>query len=124
MSVAHAARRADRVREKLLSQFRRERIEAPTTGRVLRMVRSALRTAEQTWTARITERLDEATQGRLLALITVADEQGYVDDAPGDDEESAAVSTVLGLIKSEPGNVSLESMIPPRWTSDQARVPA
>jgi len=48
VSVAHAERRPDRVREALLGQFRKERIEAPTVGRVQRMVRSALRTAEQT----------------------------------------------------------------------------
>lgn len=108
-SVAHAERRADRVREDLLSQFRRGRIEAPTAGRVLRMVRSALRTAEQTWTARITARLDKPTQARLLVLIAVADEQGEGDDAPEDGEGPTA--TVLGLIKSVPGNVSLESMM-------------
>src|SRR5450755_696666 len=44
-SVAQAERRADRVREGLLAKFREERIEPPTTGRVLRMVRSAMRTA-------------------------------------------------------------------------------
>ena len=44
--VAHAERRHDRVREELLAEFRRLRIEPPTPGRVSRMVRSALRTAE------------------------------------------------------------------------------
>ncbi len=45
-NVTHAERRPERVREELLAQLRAERIEPPTTGRVLRMVRSALRTAE------------------------------------------------------------------------------
>ncbi|TCN29270.1 TnpA family transposase [Kribbella orskensis] len=107
-SVARAERRADSVREELLTQFRRERVEAPTPGRVLRMARSALRTAEQTWTARITERLHEPTRSRLLALIAVAPDES--DDA-SEDGESAASSTVLGMIKSEPGNISLESMM-------------
>ncbi|MGH3518847.1 MAG: DUF4158 domain-containing protein [Haloechinothrix sp.] len=48
-NVAHAERRPERVREELLAQFRMEQIEAPTPGRLLRMVRSALRTAEQNW---------------------------------------------------------------------------
>lgn len=108
-SVAHAERRVDRVRAELLAQFRRERIEAPTPGRVTRMVRSALRTAEQTWTARITARLDEPTRARLLALIATLDDE---DTGEGDPEDAETVpSTVLGLIKSEPSNVSLESMM-------------
>jgi len=107
VSVAHAERRADRVREELLAQFRRERIEAPTSGRVLRMVRSALRTAEQTWTARIIAQLAPPAMDRLLALVRVPSAEG--DDAAEDDEGVPA--TVLGLIKSEPGNVSLESMM-------------
>ncbi len=48
-AVAHAERRPDRVREELLAEFRSLRIELPTPGRLVRMVRSALRTAEQTW---------------------------------------------------------------------------
>lgn len=47
VNVAHAERRPERVREELLAQFRAERIEPPTPGRVLRMVRSALRTANR-----------------------------------------------------------------------------
>ncbi len=35
--VAHAERRPDRVRDELLGEFRRLRIEPPTAGRVLRM---------------------------------------------------------------------------------------
>lgn len=57
-SVAHAERRVDRVREELLAEFRRERVEPPTSGRIVRMVRSALRTAEQNWASRIAGRLD------------------------------------------------------------------
>ncbi len=110
VSVAHAERRPDRVREALLGNFRRERIEAPTTGRVQRMVRSALRTAEQTWTARICDRLGDETRARLLALIAFAGAQD-TDESEGDQDGEAAGATVLGLIKSEPGNVSLESMM-------------
>jgi hypothetical protein len=70
--VAHAERRPDRVREELLAEFRRLRIEAPTAGRVLRMVRSALRTAEQNWAVRIAGRLDPSAAARLLNLIAAS----------------------------------------------------
>jgi hypothetical protein len=64
------------------------------------MVRSTLHQAEQTLTARIVARLPADVAGRLRGLVAV--------DAPDDDtcEES-----VLALIKSVPGNVSLESML-------------
>ena len=103
-SVAQAERRADRVREGLLAKFREERIEPPTTGRVLRMVRSAMRTAEQNWAARIAGRLDPPVTGRLLALI--ASSEG---DEPDDVGEGS--TSLLALIKASPGNVSLESMM-------------
>ncbi len=95
-NVAGAERRPDRVREELLVQFRSERIEPPTAGRLLRMVRSALRRAEQDWSVRIAGRLDDATTGRLLDLI-----------APEEGDHAAR----LGLIRSMPGAVSLESMM-------------
>jgi len=102
-AVAHAERRFDRVREELLAEFRRLRIEAPTAGRVLRMVRSALRTAEQNWASRIAGRLDPSVTSRLLDLIAVGDEDtDVVDDEPG---------SLLALIKASAGNVSLESMM-------------
>jgi len=107
-SVAHAERRPDRVREELLVRFRTERIEAPTPGRVTRMVRSALRTAEQTWTARITARVGEPTRDRLLALIAVLDDD---DDTEAREEGELEAGSLLGFVKSEPGNVSLESMM-------------
>ena len=47
-AVAHAERRPDRVREEVLAEFRRLRIEPPTPGRLVRMVRSAQRTADRT----------------------------------------------------------------------------
>lgn len=64
-NVARAERRPERVRDALLAQFRAERIEPPTPGRVLRMVRSALRTAEQGWALRISERIDPIVSARL-----------------------------------------------------------
>jgi len=104
VNVAHAERRPERVREELLAQFRAERIEPPTPGRVLRMVRSALRTAEQGWTLRISERLDPPTTARLLNLLAADEDDENVDGMQGTD-------TVLRSIKSAPGNVSLDSMM-------------
>ncbi|MGI8447798.1 MAG: DUF4158 domain-containing protein [Streptosporangiaceae bacterium] len=104
ISVAHAERRPDRVREELLAQFRKEHIEPPTSGRLLRMVRSALRAAEKNWTARISSRLDPQATACLLNLV------GTEDIAAAEDELQNPDS-VLGLIKSASGNVSLDSMM-------------
>jgi len=89
---------------RLLAEFRRLRIEPPTPGRLVRMVRSALRTAEQNWASRIAGRLNPSATARLLGLIAVS-EDGDLDSV---NEESASV---LALIKASPGNVSLESMM-------------
>lgn len=69
------------------------------------MVRSALRSAEQDWTLRISMRLDPLVRSRLLGLID-ADAEAEVDEDGAQDSD-----TVLGLIKSMPGNVSLESIM-------------
>src|SRR5664280_3048473 len=67
-AVAHAERRPEGVREELLAEFRRLRIEPPTPGRLVRMVRSALRTAEQNWGSR-------TPSGRRSACATASDSQ-------------------------------------------------
>ena len=103
-NVAHAERHPDRVREELLKHCRAERVEPPAPDRVTRMVRSALHAAEETWYAVISARLDASTRARVLGLVEAAPDadQAEVD---GDGE------SVLSLIKSMPGNVSLESML-------------
>jgi hypothetical protein len=109
-NVAHAERRPERVREELLAKLRREQVEPPTPGRLHRMVRSALRSAEQDWAARISARLDPPVQERLLDLITVDVDAEDLDVTEGEDGGEGP-QTVLGLIRSMPGNVSLESMM-------------
>jgi hypothetical protein len=99
--VAPAERRVDQVREEMLIEFRRQRIEPPTPGRQLRMVRSALRSAEQRWASVISGRLDLAAADRLMNLIATG----------SDDDEVTDSESLLALIKASPGNVSLESMI-------------
>lgn len=98
--AVEAERRPELVRDELLVRCRTERIEPPAAGRIDRIVRSVLRQAEQTLTGRIVARLPVDVAERLRALVAV--------DVPDDDtgEES-----VLALIKSVRGNVSLESML-------------
>ncbi len=102
-NVAPGERRPERIREELSAQFQVLRVEPPTPARLTRMVRSAMRTAEQNWALRISERMDTSTRTRLVNLIAVDDAE--VD---GGSRES---DTVLAAIKSMPGRVSLESMM-------------
>ncbi len=102
-NVCEAERRPDQVRAELLAQFRAEQVEPPTSGRMNRMISSALRTAERSLTARIAGRLPAETVARLRALVL-----RDVDEA---DQADPAGVDVLSLIKSVPGNVSLETML-------------
>ncbi|WP_250214369.1 DUF4158 domain-containing protein [Acrocarpospora catenulata] len=124
-NVAHAERRPDRVREELMKHLRRERLEPPTPGRISRIVASALRQTESTWSVRIISRLPVETTRRICALagITEVDQRiqaraagaapqpsagGGHSVVAGEDEEEAGL---LAFIKAAPGNVSLESMM-------------
>lgn len=100
VNVCEAERRPELVRDELLVQCRAARIEPPAAGWIDRIVRSALHQAEQTLTARIVARLPVDITGRLRALVAV--------DVPDDD---TGEDSVLALIKSVPGNVSLDSML-------------
>ncbi len=99
-NVCEAERRHDQVRAELLARCRAERIEPPTSKRVDRIVRSALSTAEKALTARVAGRLSAEAAARLRALV----------DADVDEADTAG-EDVLSLIKSVPGNVSLETML-------------
>jgi signal transduction histidine kinase len=105
-NVCEAERRPELVRDELLVRCRAERIEPPAVGRIDRIVRSALHQAEQRLTARIVGRLPVAVAGRLRTLVAVdvLDDTVDVLDDTGED-------SVLALIKSVPGNVSLDSML-------------
>ena len=109
--VCQAERRADRVRVELLAQCRAEQIEPPAVGRCDRIIRSALHQAEQALTARVTARLGPDASTRLAALAAAAD----------NDEGDGAEPSALALIKSVPGNVSLESMLTEIGKLDAAR---
>ena len=98
--VTQVERGAERVREHLRARCRAEKIEPPTAGRVDRMVRSALRRGEELLFGRVTSRLSEPVRARLLGLIAPAG----TDDEDGD-------PTILASIRSDPGNVSLNTML-------------
>ena len=99
--VCQAERGADRVREQLLARCRAERIEPPSAGRCDRIVRSALYQGEQALTLCVSARLGPQASGRLAELAAAAD----------DDDTAGGEPSALSLIKSVPGNVSLESML-------------
>ena len=88
-----------------------EQIEPPSAGRCDRIIRSALHQAEQALTARVTARLGPDASARLAALAAAAD----------DDEADGGEPSALALIKSVPGNVSLESMLTEIGKLDAAR---
>ncbi len=97
--TAEAERREDRVRDELLARCRRELSEPPSTDRVTEIVRSALRQADERLVTRVAARLDPGATGRLEVLVAVRDE-------PDDDHPD-----VLTTIKTDPGNVSLDSLL-------------
>ena len=105
--VAQAERRPDQVRVELLAHCWEERIEPPGRTRVERILASALYQGEETLFAGVTSRLPPEVATRLVTLI-VAGGDGE------DDEGRAGIGggpSVLALIKTDPGNVSLESML-------------
>ncbi|MFE2425752.1 Tn3 family transposase [Streptomyces sp. NPDC059373] len=109
-NVAHAERNSDRVRDELLKGLREESIEPPAPDRVARMVRSALHNAEEAWFRTVWDRVPQPVRGRVLALAGDGLDGAEPVAAP-EDEESGDDESVLALVKSMPGNVSLESML-------------
>src|ERR1051326_4555333 len=114
VNVAHAERDPGTVRVELLKKLREECVEPPTPGRLDEMVTDALRVAERSWFAAMPARLAGDGRARVLALVGWCEpgEDGTVpesDDAAAEAEDDPRES-VLALIKSMPGNVSLESL--------------
>jgi hypothetical protein len=86
-----AERRADRVREQLLTRCRAERIDPPSADGCDRIIRSALHQAEQALAQHVTVRFGPDVTRRLADIAAAA------DDDDGDADPSA-----LALIKSVP----------------------
>ena len=103
--VTQAERRPELVRVELLARCREERIEPPTRSRIDRIVASALHQGEEMLFTRVASRLLPEVTARLEALIAVTDD-GAEENHVGEDGPP-----VLALIKAEPGNVSLDSML-------------
>ena len=103
VNVTQAERSPERVRDELLARCRQERIEPPSGGRIDRIVRSALHRGEEVLFTEVAARLPEPVRARLLALVEAAD--------AGDDIEDEDGSAVLASIRSDPGNVSLNTML-------------
>jgi hypothetical protein len=99
--VAQAERRPELVKAELLARCMEERIEPPALTRIDRIVASALHQGEETLFTRVVGRLPSEVTARLEALIAA-------DDDAEDDQDG---QPVLALIKADPGNVSLDSML-------------
>jgi TnpA family transposase len=116
VNVAHAERDPQTVREELLKKLREECVEPPTPGRLDELVTAALHAAERTWFATVPARLTDEGRARVLALVGwQGDPSSPADPEPGpvdatDETEDDPRESVLALIRSMPGNVSLESL--------------
>ncbi|MCM3885649.1 Tn3 family transposase [Frankia sp. R82] len=106
--AAQEDRRPDYVRAELLAHCRRERIEPPSADRIRLIVHSGIRQADEALTALVAARLDAPTSARLDALVGL-DTTG--PPGPGGDDLEDDDADVLAAIKSDPGNVSLASML-------------
>ncbi|MFJ9208382.1 DUF4158 domain-containing protein [Streptomyces sp. NPDC102264] len=74
--VAREERRPERVRAELLARLRAQSIEPPTPGRCDRIVKAALRAAEESLTAGISSRLTAASIRRIVSLVGDGDPVG------------------------------------------------
>ena len=64
-----------------MAHLKGERIELPARHRVVRIIGTALRQAEQALTARIASRIPAEAVARMLALIARAADPGDEEDA-------------------------------------------
>ena len=72
-NVTQSERSGERVREQLMVRCRDERIEPPTSGRIDRIIRSALSRGEDVLFAQVSGRLSVEVRSRMLALIAAGD---------------------------------------------------
>lgn len=103
--VARADRRPDRIRAVLLEHCRDQRIEPPTPERINRIIGSATHRAEAEACATIAVGIPADTVTRMLDLIAA----GPADEAAVGGDPTTPVGG-LGLIKADPGSVSLKTL--------------
>lgn len=108
--VTTAEQRPDQVRAELLGWLRRCGVEPPTPGRLDRMVASARDRGERILFERVAARLPVGVRERLNALVIgVSDEPENEDVTTG--SGTAASGQVLAWVKSDPGRLSLNTML-------------
>lgn len=105
-NVTQVERRPEQVRAELLSWCRLHRREPPSSGRINRIVRSALDRGEKHLVDRICAGLSEQVRARLNELVFgVPDEPGTEADGQLSDRD------VLAWVKTDPGRLSLNTML-------------
>jgi uncharacterized protein DUF4158 len=103
--VTQLEHRPELVRAELLGWCRERRREPPTSGRIDRIVRSALDRAERLLVARVTAMLSEEVRARLNALVF------GVSDEPDIDAGQLGERDVLAWVKTDPGRLSLNTVL-------------
>jgi TnpA family transposase len=92
-----------------LDWCRDQHLEPPTTGRLERLLRSAVQTYEHTLCETASGRLTHATQQQLDALLQPLEEEAPAEAVPTDDDMPA--STPFADLKADPGPVGLASVL-------------
>lgn len=110
--VAPEERRPERVRAELLARLRAQSVEPPTPGRCDRIVKAALRAAEESLTAQISSRLTAGGIRRIVSLVADGADQDD-DSVPGDSGavDSGSEPPSLRKIKEAPGDATLQTML-------------
>ena len=103
--VTQLEHRPELVRAELLGWCRERRREPPTSGRIDRIVRSALDRGERLLVARVTAMLSEEVRARLNALVF------GVSDEPDIDAGQLGERDVLAWVKTDPGRLSLNTVL-------------
>jgi len=95
------------LKEKTYTEFRRRRLEPPTTGRFERLLRSAIHTYEVSFFDQIYRRLSDISIARMNALIHLWSSEIPEEDTQTKDREQSL--TFRELI-ADPGRVGLDSL--------------
>lgn len=104
--VTEVERRAEQVRAELLGWLRGRRLEPPTAGRMDRIMRSALERGEARLMERVAALLTEEARARLNELVF-----GVPDELAESVEREDPARDVLVWVKSDPGRLSLNTML-------------
>ena len=90
----------DHVREAVFERCRALRIEPPSSGRIDRLVRSALHRFEERWCASVFERLSTTTRHALDDLLVTSSAED------GDDVEATETRrSILNELKADAGAI-------------------